>query len=322
MTAVPAAPDAVPGARPRLDKNRLVGLAMAGGWQLVQALPAPVADAAFSAGGEWLFRRQGRPVIQLARNLHRVLGERSTPATLARVTRAGMHSYARYWKETLRLPVMNLDRVYRRARDNTYGLDRVQQALDAGRGVVLAVPHSGNWDVAGLVVTGTFGAMTTVAERLEPASLFDKFVDYRTSLGMTVLPLTGGQGSVSGLLRAELDRGKIVCLPADRDLTANGVPVTFFGEQTKMPAGPAMLAALTGAMLCTVRLHFTDDGGWRHDVQPEIPITGERLRDKVAAATQRIADEFAAGIAARPQDWHMMQPLWLSDLSARRSGAR
>lgn len=302
--------------------DRLVGTAMAVGWSAVQKLPEPVARAAFAAGAELTFRRGGRPVIQLARNLCRVLGSTATPETLASTVRAGMHSYARYWRETLRLEGMDLDAVARALVAETAGLEHIERAHTAGRGVVLALPHTGSWDIAGLTVCSAFGAMTTVAERLEPASLYRRFVGLRESLGMEVLPLTGGDAAVSGQLKRRLLAGGIVCLLADRDLSrSGGVPVTFFGEQTRMPAGPAMLAALTGADLLTGQLSFTGgaDGaaeGWQQRVAPPVALDGKRLRDKVSAGTQAMADRFQADIAAHPADWHMLQPFWLADRSS------
>jgi len=118
------------------------------------------------------------------------------------------------------------------------------------------------------------------------------------------------------VLAERLRAGGAVCLVADRDLSRGGVEVQFFGEPTRMPGGPAMLSALTGAPVLPVGLWFTDDG-WGHRVNPPIDAPEGRLREKVAAGTQAVADVFAREIAAHPTDWHMLQPLWLADLSPR-----
>lgn len=303
--------------------DQLVGGAMSAGWTVAEKLPEPVSDAVFRAAGKLLYRRQGAGVRQLATNYRRVLGAAATPETLAATVRAGVLSYARYWKETCRLGGMDPEAVYRRALADTVGLEGIERARSQGRGVIVALPHSGNWDIAGLMVSRHLGGITTVVERLGQDSMFRKFVGYRESLGMEVLPLTGGDAPASAMLKDRLRAGGIVCLIADRDLTRSGVPVTFFGEEARMPAGPAMLAALTGAELRTVRLNFTPaDGstpeGWQQMVGAPIELPGKRLRDKVSAGTQLIADEFAGYIAEHPADWHMMQPFWLADLPAAR----
>jgi KDO2-lipid IV(A) lauroyltransferase len=181
--------------------------------------------------------------------------------------------------------------------------------------VILALPHSGNWESAGVWLLERGYPFSTVAERLKPESLYERFVAYRESLGMEVLPLTGGDRPPSDVLRDRLRDGRVVCLLADRDLTKRGIDVAFFGATARMPAGPALLAATTGAALVPIGLWFTP-GGWGIRVHPEVPIReAGRLRDNVAAATQQVADAFAQDIALRPHDWHMLQRLWLDDLS-------
>ena len=303
--------------------GRLTDAGFGVAWSLMKSLPEPIADRIFRQAADVAFRRRGPSVVQLARNLHRVLGERSTPESLAAVTQAGMRSYARYWKETFRLPAMNHDEVFERVEAVAIGSEHIDRAVADGRGIVLPITHSGNWDVAGLWVTRRWGSMTTVAERLKPESLFEKFVAYRESLGMEILPLTGGR-SPSAVLRERLGAGAIVPLVGDRDLSASGVPVTLFGEPTRIPAGPAMLAALTDSYLCPTDLSFTEGadgpGGWAIHIHPPVTIPGTRLAEQVRGGAQLIAGIFERGIAAHPADWHMLQPLWPADLTDRRSG--
>jgi KDO2-lipid IV(A) lauroyltransferase len=178
---------------------------------------------------------------------------------------------------------------------------------------VVALTHSGNWDVVGAWAVQRYGGFATVAERLRPEALFRRFVDYRESLGFEILPMTGGETPVRGLLRA-LRAGRIVCLVADRDLSHHGVPVDLFGHRASMPPGPASLAATTGAALLPLGCWFTgpgtgdDDGeGWGFRIHPPVEVTG---RADVPAATQAVADAFATEIAAHTQDWHMLQRIW------------
>jgi lauroyl/myristoyl acyltransferase len=204
-----------------------------------------------------------------------------------------------------------------RTEANTTGGENIDAALALGKGAIIALPHQGNWDVAGAWLIAHSGPFATVAERLKPESLFDRFVEYRESLGMEVIPLTGGERSPISVLTERLKENKVVCLLADRDLSSNGIEVQFFGGATRMPGGPALLAATTGASLLPVSLWFTDDGGWGQCIYPPVPVPEGRLRDRVHQITQAMADVFAEGIAAHPTDWHMLQRLWLSDLPPR-----
>jgi KDO2-lipid IV(A) lauroyltransferase len=160
-----------------------------------------------------------------------------------------------------------------------------------------------------------------VAERLKPESLFDRFVAYRESLGMEVLPLTGGARGPMEVLAERMRQNKAACLLADRDLSRHGIEVQFFGEPARMPGGPALLGATTGAAVLPVSLWFTEDG-WGQRIGAPVELRGERLREQVRSGTQALADAFARGIAEHPQDWHMLQRLWLSDLPPRPEAPR
>ncbi len=293
--------------------ERLTDLGYSAAWRGIRAVPAPLAARAFQFGADRATRKDGRSVRQLRRNLSRVVGLAPGDPGLEPLVAAGMRSYARYWLETFRLPSMPVADVLAAAR--TEGFEHIQQAHERGKGFVLALPHSGNWDVAGLWLVHQGFRFTTVAERLKPETLFDKFVAYREGLGMEVLALTGGPAP-TGLLKSRLAEGGAVCLVADRDLSHHGIEVDFFGEKAKMPAGPSLLAATTGATLLPVVLSYDGDG-WAQWVGPPVELGQASLREKLQRGTQALADAFASRIRQHPQDWHMLQRLWLADLDPR-----
>ncbi|MDX3077233.1 phosphatidylinositol mannoside acyltransferase [Streptomyces sp. MI02-7b] len=295
-------------------KDRLTDALYGLGWGAVKRLPEPVANGLGRAVADFAWSRRGKGVTRLENNLARVVPD-ADGARLRELSRAGMRSYLRYWMESFRLPAWSEERV--REGFAAEGLHHLEDGLAAGRGVVLALPHMANWDLAGAWVTTKLGVpFTTVAERLKPETLYDRFVAYREGLGMEVLPHTGG--AAFGTLARRLRDGGLVCLVADRDLSASGVPVDFFGARARMPAGPALLAVQTGALLLPVTLWYDASRTLQGRVHPpvEVPEGGTRT-ERTAAMTQRLADVFAAGIAEHPEDWHMLQRLWLEDLEAR-----
>ncbi len=296
-------------------RARVVDLSFAAGWGAVKSLPGPVAARAFRAAAGAAAARNGKGTKQLRRNLRRIVPH-ATTSELDELVGQGLRSYARYWLETFRLPKMDKATVVALADANTIGAEHIDAAARAGKGLIIALPHTGNWDVAALWLIARGYPFTTVAERLKPESLFDRFVAYRESLGMEVLPLTGGQSTPSDVLAARLRAGGAICLVAERDLSRNGIEVQFFGEAAKMPGGPALLAAKTGAALLPVSLWFTPRG-WGQWIGPPIELPGARLTDQVRGGTQALADVFAERIAEHPADWHMLQRLWLADLPVR-----
>ncbi|GAB3226319.1 phosphatidylinositol mannoside acyltransferase [Mycolicibacterium hippocampi] len=278
------------------------------GWRLVRAAPEVVARNAFGFGAQ-LAARNGGP-DQLRRNLARVIGAAPEQVPDALI-RASLASYARYWREAFRLPSM--DHAKLGAQLSVQGIDLLWTALEQGRGAVLALPHSGNWDMAGVWLVQNHGTFATVAERLKPESLYHRFLAYRERLGFEVVPLSGGERPPFEVLCDRLRDNGVVCLMADRDMTRTGVQVNFFGEASRLPAGPARLAVQTGAALFPVHCWF-EGQGWGMRVYPEVNTSSGDL----VAITQALADRFAVNIAAHPADWHMMQPQWVADLSEER----
>lgn len=297
-------------------QGRAVLLGWTLGWWVVRRLPERLAHAAFRLAADLLWARRGSGVHRLEANLARVLGADGSPEQVRALSRAGMRSYLRYWCEVFRLPDWSAERVT--ASMTVLDEHLLRDNLAAGRGVVAALAHMGNWDLAGAWAAVTGAPVTTVAERLEPEELFRRFVGFRESLGMEILPLTGGDGDVFATLATRARAGRLVPLLADRDLRATGVPVCFFDAPTRMPPGPALLALQTGAALLPVTLWYDERGGitLRFHAEVSAPTTGT-TREKVVAMTQAVADVFEAGIRAHPQDWHMLQSLWLDQLEPR-----
>lgn len=289
--------------------EKATDLGFAAGWNLTKVLPRGMAGTLFNVGGD-LAAARGRNgdggVGQLRRNLQRVVPQ-AGKRELDELTRHAMRSYARYWREVFQLPTMDPADVA--ARHVAEGAENLDAALAEGNGALLAMPHTGNWDALAVWIVQHYGLFTTVAERLKPESLYQRFLRFREGLGMELLPLTGGD-PVAPQLSSRLRDNGIIVLLADRDLARTGVEVDLFGERTKMPAGPAFLAARTGAALLPLTSWFTEDG-WGIRIHPRIRIASTR---EISSATQQLADTFGGGIANHPEDWHMLQKLWLSDL--------
>lgn len=291
----------------RLASGTASDWAYAAGWMAVRAMPEFAARTVFETGARYAARGGGPD--QLRKNLARVIGVPPAEVPDA-LMRASLASYARYWREAFRLPTMDHRKLASQLDESVDGQDNLAAALAAGRGAICALPHSGNWDMAGVWLAQTHGTFTTVAERLNPESLYRRFIAFRERLGFEVLPLSGGERPPFEVLCERLRANRVVCLMAERDLTRTGVQVDFFGEPTRMPAGPAKLAIETGAALLPSHCWFEGDRS-RVWMQPPLDCSS----GDVGAITQALADQFAKNIAAHPEDWHMLQPQWLTDLS-------
>jgi KDO2-lipid IV(A) lauroyltransferase len=270
------------------------------------------------------WRRQGPKVQVLEANLRRVLTyQDSSPDVdgkeLRTLSRSALRSYARYWLEVFRLPAIGVERLVSGMHFRGSGEEALFASLKSGRGVLIALPHMGNFEQAGawVIARGT-GPLTTVAERLKPESVYESFVRFRQTLGFEVLPLTGGSAPF-GTLAQRLRAGHLVCLVSDRDLKESGIEVELLGEKARIAASAA-LAVHTGAALLPTATWFDEDG-WGACIYDEVPMpaTGTRA-EKIAAMSQQLADAFSEAIAEHPQDWHMLQRVFTADLDPARAG--
>ncbi|NYT95118.1 phosphatidylinositol mannoside acyltransferase [Salinispora sp. H7-4] len=300
----------------------LTELAYLAGWRAVRALPRPVAAAVFRAGADHTHRRGGGGAARLRANLRRVVGPEVSEAELDGLVRAGLRSYARYWMETFRLPTLSRARLL--AEFRLEGQELLAADVAAGRGAIVALPHSGNYDMAGAWVAAMGWPIATVAERLKPEGIYQRFLAFRRGLGMEILPTHGGERPAFDVLVDRVNAGYVVPLLADRDLSARGVPVDFFGSATRMPPGPALLALRTGAPLYVASLWYEPEVACARIEGPlELPDPEQGPLDvRVRILAQRVADQLAAGVARNPQDWHMLQRMWLDQRATPNGAAR
>ena len=276
------------------------------GWRIVRWLPEKSAYALFYKVADALVKRNGKSVQRLRSNLSRTQPAITTLDLELLVIKA-MRSYMRYWCDTFRFPDWSKDKTVGTVEVTNEHL--LLDAIAAKTGVIVALPHAGNWDHAGAYFCANGVQLVTVAERLKPEKLFLKFLEYRQAMGMEVLPL---DGRVLDTLTDRLNAGALVALVADRDLSRSGIEVEFFGGPARMPAGPAVLALKTGAIFLTAFVNYTNQGIHITFDEISIPEIGTQ-EEKVSILVQKSANNFEQGIRKFPQDWHMLQRIWIDE---------
>lgn len=311
-----------------MNKESLAAYGYLVGWKVVGAVPENVARAVFNFAARKA-SGNGTGMPQLRKNLARVVGPENVTRELVV---ASMKSYARYWLEAFRLPrIAGSPQIIDSIDETLQGREHLEAGLAGGKGVILVLPHTGNWDMAGMYLVNRYSSFTTVAERLKPEVLFNAFVDFRNSLGFEVLAHEGSNQPPIERLEEVLRSGGIVALLGERDLRATGVEVEFFGETTSMPTGAARLAKETGATLLVVHAWFTEEAeerrlpailnrwvpkkkryGWGLSASAPVEVTS------IEQTVQEVASRMEANIRQHPADWHMLQPLWLNDLDPSR----
>ena len=274
-------------------------------WKILAFLPERYAYELMSWIADRITKRNPQGVQRLRSNYLRTRPDFTEPELQAAV-KEGMRSYLRYWCDTFRLPTWsNADIVRRTTVINDHLL---REALAAGRGAIVSLPHAGNWDQAGAYYCQTGAPVVTVAEHLEPERLFVKFLAYRQSLGMEVLDASARS---LALLSQRLRQGRLIALVADRDLSKSGVNVNFFDHPARMPRGPALLSIQTGAPLLTAFVRYIETGiEITFEPAIEIPTLGTNA-EKASLMIQESADRLQRHLKLHLTDWHMLQRIWI-----------
>lgn len=285
-------------------KDNLSAVIYFAGWRIIRWLPEATAYRLADFIADFLTKRRGKSVSRLRSNLERTQPD-ITELDLDLLLIDAMRSYMRYWCDTFRFPDWSKERILETVSVTNEHL--LLDAIDAKTGVIVCLPHAGNWDHAGAYFCAQGIKLVTVAERLKPERLFLKFLEYRQNMGMEVLPL---DGNVLPTLTVRLNQGALVALVSDRDLSRSGINVNFFNGLARMPAGPAILALNTKAPLITAFVSYTDSGIHVEFKQVHLPTRGTH-EEKVAQIVQMSAKHFEHGISEHPEDWHMLQRIWI-----------
>jgi KDO2-lipid IV(A) lauroyltransferase len=242
--------------------------------------------------------------------MHRVLGEDATDAAVDTAVKEMFQSYGRYWAETFWFRPRRKAAISRRVEHVNFA--PIYAAQKEGRGIVFAVPHLGNWEIAGIVANEIGSPIVAVAEDLPNEHITKWFVDLRRRFDIEIV-LTTDPNLRSKLIRRLKDGGAIALL-ADRDVTGGGIEVDFFGATASVPVGPVVFAELTGASLIPVAAYFKEGAGHRIVVLDEVVVPDDLKRsERVAVGEQLLVKSLEQLISAEPSQWHLFQPHWMDD---------
>lgn len=301
-------------------RNWAAYLALRAAVAFTGVLPEPVMRRLGRAAGTvwWLVDSRRRRFA--SRHMARLGAPRSA-------VREVFASYGRYWAESFWVRPARFAQMRRVM--SVDGLDNLASARAGGKGVILALPHLGNWEAAALIGADVNLPVVAVAEKLANRRITDWFTRQRSMFGIEVVLTGSGRSSRRRLIEA-LDEGKGVALLCDRDLSGRGVTVEFCGEKTTLPAGPASLALRTGTEILPVGMYFRHGPGYHAIIAPPVsarlarplnvgssasgPEASERRSDHgIATLTQALAEGLEDLIRREPGQWHLLQPNWPSD---------
>jgi phosphatidylinositol dimannoside acyltransferase len=251
----------------------------------------------------------GASKASLQDNMRHVLGAGAEPGRLAWVCRQVYRNTFKNMVDMFRVPALDLAQVDRLV--TVHGWEYVEQALARGKGIVFTSAHFGEMDIAAQIVACHGLRPLVLHEDLQPKRLYDYIVGIRATRGIVFVPI-GGMAPLKQAIRTLRANG-LVGVVADRDVTASGRQVRFFGDWASLPDGHVTLALRTGATIL-VAFCFRRPGD-TYEVRIEPPIflepSGDMERD-VQAGTERVAAIMERYIGADPDQWVYFQPVWTS----------
>jgi KDO2-lipid IV(A) lauroyltransferase len=294
-------------------------------WRHAGKIPEPVLAGLVNLGADITWGLRGPGVRQLEKNFQRIRPD-LTPRELRKLSRLGMRSYLRYFREAFTL--QNATSAQLEARVRLIGRVNLDAALAGNGAVVLGLGHLGNWDLAGAWATTRIAPVLAVAEKLQPESLFENFVAYRNSIGISIQAL-GEPGLFDSLVTAAKNGNRLLTLLADRDVSRRSLQVDLCSEPALVAPGPAAVALASEVPLLSTFIRYerlrgrrrrAAGTGWGIVIHLGAPISvrselaAASVEQRVAAMTQVWADELTAFLEQYPEDWHMMQPVFVADL--------
>ena len=287
-------------ASPDRKRRQLLGASYTAAARMLRAAPPGLLHAAAAPGGAawfWLSAAQRRAALD---NYAAALGRQPDDPMVARVARRAFQNYGRMLMDFVLLGSLSPQDLI--ARVSVHGREHLEAALAQGRGVIMAVPHMGSWDMAGSYAGAAGYRVSAVAERF-PGSLNDAVVKTRQRFGLEVIAL--GRSAVRAITAA-LQANRIVALLCDLE-QGPGVDVRFFGRPAVVPGGPAAFALKTGAALLPSCQYSVGNG--RHDIHldPPLSIGPGESREGVM---QRVIDRFEEFIKERPDQWYAFRPMF------------
>jgi KDO2-lipid IV(A) lauroyltransferase len=282
------------------SRPQLLGASYRAGARVMRALPTGLRHAAAAPGGTawyWLSAAQRRAALD---NYAAVLGRTPADPEVARVARRAFQNYGRMLMDFLLLGSLSPDDLGRRMTND--GREHLDRALAGGRGVIMAVPHMGSWDMAGSYAASLGYSMWAVAERF-PGTLNDAVVRTRQRFGLNVIML--GRSAVRSITDALRANG-VVALLCDLE-QGPGVAVRFFGRGAVVPGGPAALALKTGAALVPAYQFSPSPGRYHVHLDERLQWPDGETKEGLM---QRVVTRFEDFIKEHPDQWYAFRPMF------------
>lgn len=270
---------------------------------LILPLRLVYAIAVFLADLHYFFAFRDRRFVKA--NLKIIFPEREN-RQLRKISRMVFRNFAKYLVDFFRFE--KLGRSYIDKNIKLKNLHYFDQALAAGKGVVVLTAHLGNWELGGVVLAQLGYPFWAVALPHKNIKVNDFFVSQRARKGVNVIAM----GKAIRSCISEIRNNHLVALVGDRDFTEKGIIVDFFGKPTRFPEGPAALSLMTGAAIIPGFMLRNPDDSFTLSIEKPVEFmpTGDKSKD-LANLVKAYKNIFEDYIRRYPEQWYVFRRFWV-----------
>ena len=187
-------------------------------------------------------------------------------------------------------------------------LAEVHNANSAGKGLIIATAHIGNWEIAGHAASIMFAPLNAVARPLDNP-LVEKYIDEMRKLtGQKILNMDGAVRDMVSVLRA----GGAVAILMDQDARRHGIFVDFFGRPASTWPSAAALSLKLGSPIVIGFVRRIGES-FRYKLIVDSVFMPEPTGDKdadVRNLTQKLTARLEARIRECPEQWFWVHRRW------------
>lgn len=224
------------------------------------------------------------------------------------LARRAFRNFGKFVIDFIHFPSMSRDEVRRRLVFSQW--TELDEAIDAGRGVIIVTMHFGIWDL-GAAALAAYGYPTNaIADTFGYGPMDDLVHGSREKLGMKVIPM---ERVGPGVFRA-LKRGEVLAMLIDVPAPGQTITVDFLGAPAEVSTAPARIALRTGAWVVpsvvlrgperdTVIRPMMDMSTARYEP------TGDEEQD-VRTLTRLIMSSFEPYVRKYPEQWYIFRRMW------------
>lgn len=297
----------------------LTALVVIGALKLILHLPERLAWWLGDFAGSIEYRVAGTRRKRARRNLRRVLewmaangqgadayrAAATHPKAFEAIVKSAFRNHGRYYVEMARAPKFTAQWVSERMVVETP--DEVAAWMTERRALLLIGMHFGAIEMPGFFAVHRLGLIVAPMETVANERVQRYIFSTRATIGVRIVSLEAAGTELLAALR----RNEPVGLIADRDITGAGIEVEMFGAKTKIPAGPVLLAAETGAPMYVSGVRRAGPGRYRGNLRQLQPPEGTSRRERSRAMARDEARLFERIIVDAPEQWlALFHPIW------------